>query len=386
MESIRSRRGTFAVLSVAAGLSLLTAACSAPGSGGSSSGSSSGPINVAVIDAQSGELSSLGAWELKGVKLALQQQNDKGGIDGRKFKIRVYDDQGDPTVTTNLARKAVSAGVEVVFGTAESSDALAMEPTLTSAKIPFITSGQSPDLGKTGSHYVFLNSPPSTVFDSTLANYLVNKKHYKKIAMITNNDSYGAGEHDAFLADLKKMGLQPTSDQVVTPDQKDFSSALSKIAQTHPQVLFFGAEEVESGLIAKQARQLGINAAFAGGAPMGTPVYYKTAGASVANGSIVSTPYLGNDTNAQTKAFAAAYKKAYGEEPEFHGAKAYDGAKIVIQALQQTKGAGGQKLADAMHGITYDGLVGHFAFDKNGIGVHKTTIAVIKNGKQIAVG
>jgi len=386
MECIGSRGRTLAVLSVATGISLLVGACSAPGASGSSSGSSSGPINVAVIDAQSGELSSLGAWELKGVKLALQEQNEKGGINGRKFKIRVYDDQGDPTVTTNLARKASSAGVEVVFGTAESSDALAMEPILTGAKIPFITSGQSPDLGKTGSHYVFLNSPPSTVFDSTLANYLLNKKKYTKIAMISNNDSYGVGEHDAFLADLKKAGIQPTSDQVVTPDQKDFSSALSKIAQTHPQVLFFGAEEVESGLIAKQARQLGINAVFAGGAPMGTPVYYKTAGASVANGTLVSTPYLGNDTDAQTSAFAAAYKKAYGEEPEFHGAKAYDGANIVIRALQKTNGAAGEKLADAMHDMTYDGLVGHFTFDENGIGVHETTIAVIKNGKQVAVG
>lgn len=367
------------------GVALAVTSCAAPGGKATDSAKETGPIKIASVSPHSGQFSSLGAWELNGVKLAVAEANAAGGINGRKLEISVLDDQGDPTVATNLARKAASDGVVFVFGSSMSGNTLAMAPILAGAKIPEITSGQSPKLATTGSKFLFLNSPPSTVFDQTLSNYLVDTKAYKSIAMISNNGSYGKGEHDAFLAALSTKGVTPVANQVVTPDQKDFSSALTSIGQKKPQVLFIGAEEVESGLIAKQARQLGITAIIAGAAPLGTPVYLNTAGVKVAEGSIVSTPYLGNDTDAKTIKFAADYQKAYGEAAEFHGAKAYDGAQIVIKALQATNGAGGVKLADAIRAVKYEGLVGTFAFDETGIGVHETTIAIITNGKQVAV-
>ncbi len=367
----------------ALGLAAALAGCGAPG-GQASSAAKSGPIKAAIINPQSGQVSSLGAWELKGVQLAINEANQAGGIDGRKIEVSVYDDQGDPTVATNLARKAVGDGSIVVFGSATSGNSLAMAPILSGAKVPEITSGQSPKLGETGGKYMFLNSPPSTVFDETLAKYLVDTKGFKKIAMISNNGAYGKGEHDAFLAALRAKNITPVADQTVTPDQKDFGSALTSVRQTEPEVLFMGTEEVESGLIAKQARQLGIKAAFAGGAPLGTPVYVQTAGGTVADGTIVSTPYIGNDKDEKTKKFAAAYKAAFNEEAELHGAKAYDGANIVIQALKATKGEGGEKLANAIRAVKYQGLVGNFAFDENGVGVHETQMAVIQGGKQVA--
>ncbi|WP_082487249.1 ABC transporter substrate-binding protein [Leifsonia sp. Root112D2] len=370
----------------AAAAAMLLAGCSAPGqNNNSSSGGSSdkGPIKIAVVDAQSGQNADLGGWELKGVKLAFNAANKAGGIDGRKIQLKVYDDQADPTTGTNLARKVKSDGNIMMMGTAESAVALAMAPIMAQQEIPMMTSGQSPALGQLHNKFVFLNSPPSTAFDQTLAKYLI-EKNYKTFAMISNNGAYGQGEHNAFLAALKTAGVTPVTDQIVTPDQKDFSSALTTIGQKKPDVLFIGAEEVESGLIAKQARQLGIKAVFAGGAPMGTSTYMQTAGTSIVEGSVVSTPYISNDETAATKKFAEAYKAAYGEDAEFHGAKAYDGAEIVIQALKDTKVGTGSKLADAIRSIKYTGLVGQFDFDADGVGVHVTKIATIKNGKLVA--
>jgi branched-chain amino acid transport system substrate-binding protein len=200
--------------------------------------------------------------------------------------------------------------------------------------------------------------------------------------MLTNNDAYGKSEHDAFLAQLKQRGLDPTADQVVTPDATDMSGALSKIRDTNPQVLFIGAEEIQSGLAVKQARSLGIKAVIAEGAPAATPLYVSTAGVDNVEGTIVSSPYLSNDLNARTKAFAAAYRKAYGEEPELHGAKAYDGFMILAQALRSLKGKWTpDSLAQAIHKVKYTGLLGTFAFDGTGLGLHDTQIGIIKKGK-----
>jgi len=365
---------------------LLTAACSKPGESKDDGDSGTGPIKLAVIDAQSGQLSSLGAWESKGAKLAVAEWNKAGGINGRKIQLDVFDDQGDPTIGTNLARKVVSQKYIAVIGTAESAVTLAMAPTLRTAKIPNITSGQSPAMPALGSPFLFLNGPTSTTYDESLAKYVVDTRGLKKIAMITNNGSYGKGEHDAFLKSLSSRSVQPVVDQVVTTDQKDFSGVLTRIRAKKPELIFVGAEEVESGLIVKQARDLGITAPFAGAAPQGTPVFAQTAGTENVEGTIVSTPYLSNDFSDASKKFAAAYKAAYGEDAELHGAKAYDGTNIFLTALKTSGVATGDKLAETIRATRYSGLLGDFAFDESGVGIFATQIGVIKDGRLTAAG
>jgi branched-chain amino acid transport system substrate-binding protein len=363
---------------------LLAVGCSAPGGDDESSGDTSGPIKIALVDAQSGQLSSLGAWELKGARLAVDEWNAQGGVNGRQIQLDVFDDQGDPTVGTNLARKIDSEGYIAMIGTAESAVTIAMAPILKQAEIPNITSGQSPGLVAVGSEFLFLNGPTSTTYDETLAKHVVDTKGLKTIAMITNNGSYGKGEHDAFLKSLKARGVTPVADQVVTTDQKDFSAVLTGIRQLNPQLIFLGAEEVESGLIVKQARDLGITAPFAGAAPQGTPVFLDTAGAANAEGTIVSSPYLSNDIDDASKKFAAAYKAKFGEDAEMHGAKAYDGAQILLTALKTSNVASGKALADAIRATKHDGLLGDFAFDQTGVGIFATSIGLIQGGKLVA--
>jgi branched-chain amino acid transport system substrate-binding protein len=236
------------------------------------------------------------------------------------------------------------------------------------------------------SPFLFLNGPTSTTYDETLAKYVVDKKGIKSIAMITNNGSFGKGEHDSFLKALSSRALKPVADQVVTTDQKDFSAVLTAIRQKRPEAIFLGAEEVESGLIVKQARDLGIKATFIGTAPHGTPVFLDTAGKANVEGTIVSSPYLGNDISDAARKFAAAYKKAYGEDAELHGAKAYDGTNILLTALKSSNVATGKKLADAIRATRYDGLLGDFAYDDTGVGISATSIGVIRDGQMATAG
>jgi len=351
---------------------------------GSGGATSTAPIVVDLVGTFSGQNADLGGWAWDGVSLAVNQANAKGGVNGRKITLQKYDDQGQPTVGTDLAQRAISDHATMVYGSDLSTITLAMIPTLTAAKIPQITSGQAPAILAQGSSYVFLDSTTSGVFDQTLADYLVSKQRLTSIAMVTNNDAYGKGEHDAFLAELTKLSVKPTIDRVVTPDQKDFTSVLTDVRDTSPKALFIGAEEVETGLIAKQARSLGITATLTGGAPMGTPTYLQTAGADVAEGTIMTSPYLDNNANARTRAFATAYRKAYGQDPELHGAKAYDGMNVFIAAMRKSgSDLSGPKLIAAVRSVSYDGLLGHFKFDSTGLGLHATQIGFIKGGKVV---
>jgi branched-chain amino acid transport system substrate-binding protein len=99
----------------------------------------------------------------------------------------------------------------------------------------------------------------------------------------------------------------------------------------------------------------------------------------------MTSPYLSNDTNAKTKAFAAAYQKAFNSEAEFHGAKAYDGMNVFITAMKTTPSdLSGPKLADAVRSIAYEGLLGQFKYDATGLGLHATQIGILKAGKIVA--
>jgi branched-chain amino acid transport system substrate-binding protein len=391
--SRKQRYGLGPAVAVAAA-ALAAAACSAPGAssgspssgGGASSGAAAGPIKIAVVDAQSGSNSDLGQFEWRGVSLAVKQANAAGGVNGRKIALTLYDDQGDPTVGTELARKIASDGDVALLGTAESAVTVAMAPILKSERIPNITSGQSTALTDLKSPYLFLNGPTGLTYDSTLAKYLVTTKGYKKIAMLTNNDSYGAGEEKAMTSSLQSLGVTPVAAKVVPSDQTNMTPALNALRGADPQVLFIGAEEAQSGLIVKQARALGLTAVIAEGAPAGTPLYLSTAGAANADGTIVSSPYLGNDASAAAQKFAAAYTEAYASAPELHGAKAYDGAQIMISALRACDGCAGLALASAIRAVHYGGLLGDFAYNGSGVGIFATAIGIITNGKIKPVG
>src|SRR5581483_2933467 len=190
----------------------------------------------------------------------------------------------------------------------------------------------------------------------------------------------GAGEEKAMTSSLQSLGVTPVAAKVVPSDQTNMTPALNAIRGTSPQVLFIGAEEAQSGLIVKQARALGLTAVIAEGAPAGTPLYLSTAGTASADGTIVSSPYLGNDVSAASRKFAAAYTEAYGSAPELHGAKAYDGAEVMISALKACHACTGLALANAIRAVHYDGLLGSFAYDATGVGIFATAIGIITGG------
>jgi branched-chain amino acid transport system substrate-binding protein len=343
------------------------------------------PVRIAIINPQSGDNSPLGKWEHKGVKLAVDAANADGGVHGRPIELAIFDDQGVPAKAKALAEQVGAAGYVAILGSALSGNTLAMAPVLENVGIPAITSGQAPSLAALRNPYLFLNSTTSTTFDETLAQYVVTGKGLTSIALITNDGAYGKGERAAFTAALAARKVRPVADEVVAFGQKDFRSALTAIRQSGPSALFIGAEELQSGLIVQQARTMGINAIAIGGAPLGTDVFLNTAGALAAEGAIFSTPYPSNDENDATRTFAAAYQAAFSEAAEFHGAKAYDGARILIQALRDSNGATNLRLANAIRSVRFSGLLGVFTFDETGVGIHKARIATIESGKVVPV-
>ncbi len=341
------------------------------------------PIKIAIIGAMSGTNAVLGAWMKKGVTLAVDEKNAAGGIKGRPISIVVYDDEAEPTKSVNLAKKvATEDQVVAAWATTNSSSALADIPIFQQYKIVQITNGTNVDITNKGSAYIFRACPAGPAYETPLVDFLVKTKGFKKFAIITDTSAYGKGEADYQTAALKANGLEPLARESYGIDDKDFTGQLTKILQTQPEVLLFGGSEVASGLIAKQARALGFKGQMAGGSAIATPKFAETGGADIVEGVFATAPYLSNDLNDKTKAFAAKYKAKWNEDAEVHGANTYDGTQLLMQAMEKASAITGEAIAAAFHTICgYEGLQGTFCVKQNGETIDKTQLGVWKGGK-----
>ncbi|MDA8411692.1 MAG: ABC transporter substrate-binding protein [Treponema sp.] len=340
------------------------------------------PIKIGLIGAMSGTNAVLGDWMKKGVTLAIEQQNAAGGINGAKIQLIVYDDAANPTVSVGLAQKvATEDKVMAVWATTNSSSALADIPVFTQYKIPQLTNGTFDAITTQGSSYIFRVCPAGPAYEDPLVDYLV-KKGNTKFAIIGDTSAYGQGEIAYQTAALTRNHLSPLDTEQYGIDDKDFTGQLTKIFRAQPDVLLLASSEVAGGLVARQARQLGFTGTIAGGSAMGTPKFIETAGADVAEGVYFTSPYPGNQANAKTRAFAAAYKARWGEDPEVHGANTYDGMKMLILAMERAKPLTPENVAAEMHKIKgYQGLQGTFDYDARGEGIKATNLGIIKNGQ-----
>jgi len=343
------------------------------------------PIKIAIIGAMSGTNAVLGDWMKKGVTLAVEEKNAAGGICGRQISIVIYDDEADPTKSVNLAQKvATEDKVVAAWATTNSTSALADIPIFAQYKIVQLTNGTNVDITKKDSAYIFRSCPAGTAYEIPLVDFLVKTKGFKKLAIITDTSAYGKGEADYQTAALKDLGLEPLARESYGIDDKDFTGQLTKILQTQPEVLLFGGSEIASGLIAKQARQLGFKGQMAGGPAIGTPKFIETAGADIAEGVFFTGAYPTNDLNDMTRAFAKRYAARWnGEQPEIHGANTYDGTQMLMMAMEKScANMTGETIAAEFHKISgYKGLQGTFNVEPSGETLTKTLLGIIKGGK-----
>lgn len=385
MHLFRFRSRTFALaLFTSLFFVVFFSACGSSSSTGASATNTNAPIEIGWIGPLSGVNAILGHWDTQGIELAIDAQNAKGGIHGRQIHLDKLDDAADPTQSVNDAQRLITQDhIVACFCTPNSGNTLAVEPLLTRNKIVQITPGLAGNLTAKGSSYIFRDTPVGLAFESTLINFLVQQKHFQSFAIITDTTDYGQGEAQYQTQALQKFGLKPLTVQRYGANDTDFTGQLDAIIATHPQVLLFGGSEVASGLIAKQARRLGFTGQLAGGAAIGTPKFIQVAGATIANNTYFTSAYINNDKNDQTKAFAAAYEAKWHEAPEGHGAKAYDGAELLIQALNAAYPTiTGEAISAAMHNIrNFQGLQGTVSFDATGEGFHDTSVGVIKDGQ-----
>jgi branched-chain amino acid transport system substrate-binding protein len=317
-----------------------------------------------------------------GVQLAIDEVNGKGGINGKKVVLDVQDDKTDPKEAAIVANKlAGDKSVLAVVGHFNSSATLAGAPVYNKAGVVEISPGSSSPAVTAAGDYTFRVITTDAYQADYVAKWAINDLGYKKIAIIYENNDYGKGLSDVFAEKSKAQGATIVSnDSYLAGETKDFSAILTKIKTQSPDMLFIGGLYNETALIAKQAKNMNLNAPV-----MGVDAIYSNAlidlGGQSVEGVLLPGFFHESTDNPVAKNFIKAYKEKYKQNPATYAAYAYDAAKIVLDAVAKA-GTDRKAIRDYIAKVKgFQGATGINTFDENGDVMKDPLRLVIKDGQ-----
>ena len=368
---------------------MLAVSVVASGCGGGSKASDE--IKIGVVSEMTGSNATYGTSVVNGMKLALKEVNDKGGVNGKKVSIVVADSKSEPAEAANAMSKLVNQDkTPVVMGIFTSSSAIAAANVSESAKVPFLAIGATnPKVtldDKTGKvkpntfRVCFIDPFQGTVG----ANFVLNKLKLKKAVIFVDNSSdYSKGLASFFKQAYTSKGGEIVGEEAYLQKDTDFKAVLTKIKTMNPEILYVPGYYEEVGKIIKQARELGMNLPIVGGDGWDSPKLSEIAGAGPLNNTFFTNHYSPDDTSPASKAFVDAYVKAYNQKPDAPAVLGYDGARLMIDAISRAGGTEGAKVSKALAETkNYKAVTGDTSLNETHDAVKSAVIIEFKDGKQ----
>ncbi|HWS56484.1 MAG TPA: ABC transporter substrate-binding protein [Pyrinomonadaceae bacterium] len=330
-------------------LLLSTLACERRGGGGGG-GDDTGPIKVGIYGDLSGQTSSFGQSTKNGAVMAIDEINAAGGINGRKVEYVMEDDQGQPAQAATVVTKLINQDrVHAVLGEVASTNSLAAAPKAQEAKVPMITpSSTNPKVTQVGD-YIFRVCFTDDFQGAVAAKFASNTLKAKKAAILGDfNSDYSKGMSQYFVQEFTAAGGQIVERQTYTQTDADFKGQLTAIRAAAPDVIFVPGYYGQVGVIAKQAKELGITAPLLGGDGWDAPQLWDLGGAAL-NGAYMVNHYSVDDPSPAVQKFVAAYKAKYGgTAPDAIAALGYDAMNVLADAIRRAGTTESAKLRDAI--------------------------------------
>ncbi len=368
------------------------AACGAPAAGTTAAGTTSAGTTAASTEAikigglapLTGQVSVYGIAASNGVKMAIDELNAKGGINGRQIDFILLDEKGDQTEAVNAYTQLLDKGIVALIGDVTSKPTIAVAERAKEDNMPMITAtGTNPAITKVGEN-VFracFTDPSQGVI---MANFASAKLNAKKVAVLYNtSDDYSAGIADSFKTQSGVKGMEVTSYEGYGADDTDFKTQLTNIIAKNPEAIMVPDYYNTVALITKQARDLGYKGAFLGGDGWdGVLTVVDATNVAILDNSYYSNHYFKDDPAEALQNFLKGYKEKFNMEANSFAALGYDAAMLMAQAIKEAGTTDKQAIIDAMKNIDFKGITGDIKFDANRDPLKTTSVIKIEGGKE----
>jgi len=339
-------------------------------------------ITIGFTAALSGDYAAYGVNMKKGVDLAIDALNKKGGT---TYKAEAVDDRADAREGVLIAQRYCSdQAVDIVMGYSISSIALAAMPIYNDCKLPVLASAVTNPALSNSSPYFHRNVLTDAVQGSMMGSYAADKLGLKKIYVLHQQDDYGIGVAKAFSDAAVKQGATIIGTDAYMLGDKDFRTMLTKVRAAKPEAIFVGGFYTETAAIAKQARQLGVKVQFLSTDGALNETLMKLGGNAVENMVIYGMFDPSIKTPATTD-FITAYQAVYKEDPSAWAALGYD-ATMTLGAAVDLAGKSGPVTRETINNALgqlkdVPGVTGPTTFQPSGDRSGSLYFLTVKDGK-----
>jgi branched-chain amino acid transport system substrate-binding protein len=362
------------------------AAAPAQGSQAAGGAPASGPILLGHVGSLSGSEATFGQSTDRGIRLAVEEWNAKGGVKGRKVEVKTLDNQGKPEESAVAATRLVAQDkVTVLLGEVASSRSLAMAPIADRYQVPMITpSSTNPkvtkDAGKTRP-YVFRVCFIDPFQGTVMAKFSRENLKVDRVAVLRDvGNDYSMGLADFFIEKFKQLGGTIVADESYKAGDQDFKAQLTSIKNRKPQAIYVPGYYTDVALIARQSRELGMPQPLMGGDGWDSPKLFEIGGKAL-DGCYFSNHYSYEDPEPRIQNFVKKYKEKWGDVPDGLAATGYDAANVAMDAMTRAPEITGPALKDAIAATKdYPGVTGIISIDADHNAVKSAVVLEIKGG------
>ncbi|MCI7259937.1 MAG: ABC transporter substrate-binding protein [Selenomonas sp.] len=337
-----------------------------------------------------GNVANYGSATLDGLKLAIKEVNDAGGVNGKKITIVDADNKSEASEAVNAATKLISDDkVKVIVGPAVTANVIAESQVATDDKIPVVApDATSPEVTVENGQvkpYIFRSCFIDPQQGTVMAKFATeNLKAKTAVIYVDNSTDYSKSLGKVFKEKFEAAGGKVLDQQAFVAKDQDFKATLTTLKAANADVIFVPAYYEEVGKIVKQARELGITCPILGTDGWDDSKVADIAGADALNNTFFSTHY--SDKDDSVKGFVEAFKQEYGHMPNVFAALGYDAGKMIVDAIKRAGSDDPEKIRQALE-ETKDLQVGTgtITMDKNHNPIKQAVILENKNGDRVMV-
>ncbi len=337
----------------------------------------------------SGSQSFAGKDNENGVRLAVEELNAKPiTVGGKKIKFELVseDDQGDPKAGVNVAQKLVDSGVKFVVGPYNSGVTIPASRVYADAGVVLATVASNPKITEQGYKNLFRINASDTQLGSKMALYAAKELKLKNVAVVDDRTAYGQGVAEEFKKQAKASGMNLLGHEFTNDKASDFTAILTNLKAKKVEAIFLGGYAPQGGPMARQMKQLGINAKLLGGDTICAAEMGRLGGDAVADNVLCAQGGAILDKAASGPAFKDKYKKRFNQEPDVYAASFYDGVLMFAEAMKKANSIESAKVGAEIAKGAYKGVAGTYAFDEKGnMKQSPVTVFTFKNGQPAAL-
>lgn len=328
-------------------------------------------IRLGVSATLSGPNAVNGTSTANGLKLALEQINAAGGVDGRKIELVIVDDKGTPSEAQNVFDQLIKKdNVLMIFGPTLTPQAEQAWVFSNAAKVvSFGTSLTANHLTRIGP-YTFRNAVTEDIMTPQSVRAAVAKLKVTRVgAIFQDDDSFAQGAYFAATPAILKAKAALVAREPFTAQNKDFAARIARIKAKQPDVLYVSSRANDAAEILIEAKKQGLTVPVIGNNNFVSRTLYETA-KEAANNVVFTIPWSADFESKRNQDFMAKFEAAYGRKPNHFAALGYDALFIVAEALKKVSSTdlatARTQLRDALADVKYEGATGKVKFVRNG--------------------